>query len=158
MGNRLKGRVEWPYTKRCKGPAIIGVLRAQLKLGKGKRISRRAIISTGLKQDLGQNIAYTGGRGAWTICRYFPRKAYTYIGTNPLLGYTINITRPFTGIKIRRFAVWAMAQPLQLRDLLVGLRMVTHSSSVLVHSLPNKLTLLRRILSIRIVHRYTAQP
>ena len=37
MGNRLKGRVDWPYTKRCKGPAIIGVLRAHLKLGKGKR-------------------------------------------------------------------------------------------------------------------------
>ena len=38
-------------------------------------LSRRAIISTGLKQGQAQNIAYTGGRGAWKQWRFFPRKA-----------------------------------------------------------------------------------
>jgi hypothetical protein len=61
MAERLSSRVDWPYTKRCKGPAIMAVLRVQLKLGMGKvNLKKGFENSPGLKQDEGQNIAYKG--------------------------------------------------------------------------------------------------
>ena len=59
MGNWLKGQVERPYTKRCKGPAIIGVLRAQLKLGKGKRNLKKGYYFHRSKTGFGLKILST---------------------------------------------------------------------------------------------------
>ena len=75
--NGVRGRHNWR-------------LRAQLKLGKGKRISRRAFkFPHGSKRDRVQNNAYTGGRGAWTKWTFYPRKADMF-KYDPLPGYTIN--------------------------------------------------------------------
>ena len=64
-----------PYSIQKWGQHNYGVSGRELSQAKESEISRRAfILSRGLKQELGHIYANTGGRGAWTLWEWFPRK------------------------------------------------------------------------------------
>ena len=135
MAERLKCRVEWPYTKRCKGPAQLAGLRAQLKLGKGKRISRRALVFHRSKVGSGPKYCLHWGKGGLDKMEILSKKGLHILRLRSPPGVHNKYTRPLSGVRTV-LQYWAKAQPVQSAGPFGRPQngMSTHSSSVPGHN------------------------
>ena len=82
-----------PYSTDVGAGTIMAYQAKNSSQAKESEISRRAFnLSRSLKQELGHIYANTGGRGAWTLWRWFPRKFRTQLRfTNPLTRYQTKV-------------------------------------------------------------------